>query len=90
MMKRIREASPRFKARIAGVLFLLVILTAAFTEFFVRDTLSFAADLAVGVIEVSGAPMAFAGLCWLTFLYLRSQTICPPTIWPPASSWKDF
>jgi hypothetical protein len=27
MMKRIREASPRFKARITGVLFLLVILT---------------------------------------------------------------
>jgi len=45
MLKRIREASPRFKARIAGVLFLLVILTAAFTEFFVRGRLGFAADL---------------------------------------------
>ena len=33
---------------------MLVILTAAFTEFFVRDRLSFAADLAAGVIEVSG------------------------------------
>jgi hypothetical protein len=54
MLKRIREASPRFKARIAGVLFLLVILTAAFTEFVVRGRLGFAADLVVGVIEVSG------------------------------------
>jgi Domain of unknown function (DUF4386) len=54
MLKRIREASPSFKARIAGVLFLLVILTAAFTEFFVRGRLGFAADLVVGVIEISG------------------------------------
>jgi hypothetical protein len=54
MMKRIREASPRFKARIAGVLYLLVILTAAFTEFFVRGRLGFAADLVAGLIEVSG------------------------------------
>jgi len=52
-MKRIREVSPRLKARIAGVLFLLLLLTAAFTEFFVRGKLSFAADLAVGIIEVS-------------------------------------
>jgi hypothetical protein len=52
-MKRIREVSPRFKARIAGVLFLILLLTAAFTEFFVRGRLSFAADLAAGIIEVS-------------------------------------
>jgi hypothetical protein len=54
MLRRIREASPCFKARVAGGLFLLVILTAAFTQFFVRGRLGFAADLAVGVIEVSG------------------------------------
>jgi Domain of unknown function (DUF4386) len=53
MMRRIAEASPRFKARMAGVLFLLLLLMAAFTEFFVRGRLSFAADLAAGVIEVS-------------------------------------
>lgn len=51
--KRIAEASPRFKARMAGVLFLLLVLTAAFTEFFARGRLSFAADLAAGIIEVS-------------------------------------
>ena len=54
MLKRIREALPRFKARIAGVLFLLVILTAAFTEFLVRGRLGFAADVIVGLVEVSG------------------------------------
>jgi Domain of unknown function (DUF4386) len=54
MPKRIRVASPSFKARIAGALFLLVILTAAFTEFFVRSRLGLAADLVVGVIEISG------------------------------------
>jgi len=53
MMKRIRDASPGFKARIAGGLFLLLLLTAAFTEFFVRGKLSFASDLAAGFIDVS-------------------------------------
>lgn len=53
MMKRMAEVSPCFKARIAGALFLLLVLTAAFTEFFARGRLSFAADLAAGLIEVS-------------------------------------
>jgi hypothetical protein len=53
MMKRIAEASPRLEGRIAGVLSLLLLLTAAFTEFFVCGRLSFAADLAAGFIEVS-------------------------------------
>jgi hypothetical protein len=53
IMKRIAEVSPRFKARMAGVLFLLLVLTAGFTEFFARGRLSLAADLAAGLIEVS-------------------------------------
>jgi hypothetical protein len=32
MMKRFAETSPRFKARMAGVFFLLTMLTAAFTS----------------------------------------------------------
>ncbi len=52
-MKRIAEASPCLKARIAGALFLLLLLTAACTEFFFHGRLSFAADLAAGIIEVS-------------------------------------
>ena len=53
-MKRIREVSPSLKARIAGVVFSLAMLTAAFTQFFVHRRLSFAADLVTGIIEVSG------------------------------------
>jgi hypothetical protein len=53
MLERIREVSPGFKARMAGGLVLLGILTAAFTQFFVHSRLGFAADLVVGVIEVS-------------------------------------
>jgi hypothetical protein len=53
IMKRIAEASPCLKARIAGALFLLLLLTAACTEFFFHGRLSFAADLAAGIIEVS-------------------------------------
>lgn len=36
MMKRIAQASPRFKARIAGVLSLLSLLAAVFGEFIAR------------------------------------------------------
>lgn len=43
-MKRIAEASPRFKARIAGALFLFGLLSAVFGEFFVRR-LEIVADL---------------------------------------------
>jgi hypothetical protein len=53
MMKRFADVPPRFKARMAGVLFLLLVLTAAFTEFFARGGLSFAVTLAAGLIEVS-------------------------------------
>jgi len=53
MTKRIAQASPHFKARMAGVLFLLLVLTAASTEFFFRGRLSFAIDLAAAIIEVS-------------------------------------
>ena len=53
LMEWFREASPRLKARIAGVLFLLLVLTAALTEFFAHGRLSSAADLAAGIIEVS-------------------------------------
>ncbi len=44
LMERIAKASPRFKARIAGALFLFGLLSAVFGEFFVRR-LEIAADL---------------------------------------------
>ena len=53
MMKRIAEVSARFKTRMAGALFLLLVLTAGITEFFARGKLSLAANLAAGLVEVS-------------------------------------
>jgi hypothetical protein len=44
MTDRVAKTSPRFKARIAGVLYLLGLLTAVFSEFFVRR-FEFAGDL---------------------------------------------
>jgi len=41
MMKRIAEASPRFKARLAGALNFFSLLTAGLTELLVRGTLNF-------------------------------------------------
>jgi hypothetical protein len=42
MMKRFAEASPRFKARLAGALNLLSLVTAALTELYVRGWLNYA------------------------------------------------
>jgi hypothetical protein len=50
MMEQIAETSPRLKARIAGVVYLFSVLTAAFTELFVRGKL----NLAGGLIAISG------------------------------------
>jgi hypothetical protein len=54
-MKQIAETSPRLKARMAGVFYLLTMLTAAFTELFVRISgrLNSVADIAAGVVEIS-------------------------------------
>ena len=53
MTDPIAEASPRFRARMAGVFFSLTMLTAAVTHV-ARGRLNFAADLAAGIVEVSG------------------------------------
>jgi hypothetical protein len=45
MMRRIAEASPRLKARVAGVFYLLAVLTAAFAEGFVSGGLLYVAGL---------------------------------------------
>jgi len=57
MMKRIAEASPRFKARMAGALNLFSLLTAAFTELFVRGRLNYV-----------GGYIAIAGMVGMTLL----------------------
>jgi len=50
VMQRTTEASPRSKARIAGAIYVLSVLTAAFTEMFGRGGL----NVAGGLIAVSG------------------------------------
>src|SRR5258708_6821708 len=50
MMEWIAEASPRFKARMAGGLSLFSLLTAGFTEIFVRGRLNYAG----GYIAICG------------------------------------
>jgi hypothetical protein len=57
MMERIAEVSPRFKARMAGVLSLLSLLTAAFTELYVR-----------GRLNIAGGLIAIAGMVAVTLL----------------------
>jgi hypothetical protein len=60
MMERIAEVSPRFKARMAGVLSLLSLLTAAFTELYVR-----------GRLNIAGGLIAIAGMVAVTLLVYR-------------------
>ncbi|MGA8689883.1 MAG: DUF4386 domain-containing protein [Methyloceanibacter sp.] len=53
MMERIAEVSPRFKARRAGLLYLLSVSTATFTELFARGRLNIAGGLiAISVMVV--------------------------------------
>jgi hypothetical protein len=57
-MERVAEASPRFKARIAGVLSLLSLMAAVFGEFIVRR-LEFAGDLVAVSCMVSVALLLY-------------------------------
>jgi Domain of unknown function (DUF4386) len=57
MMGRIAEASPRFKARTAGVLYFFSLLTAGFTETFVHGRLNYA-----------GGYMAILGMAAMTLI----------------------
>ena len=88
-MVRIADVSPRLRARIAGALYLLSFLTAAFAELFARGTLNYVGGLAavLGMVVVTlllyaifkpvnrwlSLLAAFFGLAGLTFEALRSQ-----------------
>ena len=52
MTQRIAEASPRFKARIAGVFYLLTTLTRMFVEIFVRNRLVVSDDAAATATNI--------------------------------------
>jgi hypothetical protein len=51
-MEQMREASPRLKARIAGALYLIVIVTAGFAEIFVRGRLLARGDAAATAANI--------------------------------------
>ena len=63
MMERIAEASPRFKARMAGLFQLLEGLTAAFGQVIVRDRLVVAGNAAATAANILGHERLF----WLGF-----------------------
>src|ERR1700687_439971 len=63
MMERIAEASPRFKARMAGVCQLLEAVTAAFGQVIVRDRLVVAGNAAATAANMLGHERLF----WLGF-----------------------
>jgi len=57
MMQRIAKVSPRFRARMAGALYLLSVVTAACTELFLR-----------GRVNVAGGLVANAGMAAVTLI----------------------
>ena len=63
MMERIAEASPRFKARIAGVFYLLTTLTRMFVEIFVRNRLVVSNDAVATATNI----LAHESLWWWGF-----------------------
>ncbi len=63
MMERIAEASPRFKARIAGFFYLVTILTRMFVEIFVRNRLVVSDDAAATATNI----LAHEPLWWWGF-----------------------
>jgi len=63
IMKRMAEASPRFKARMAGALNLFSLLTAAFTELFVRGSLNIAGGIASSTVADANSKMR-PGITW--------------------------
>jgi len=52
MIEGIAEASPHLKARIAGGLYLLIIVAASFAEFFVRGRLVVRGDAGATAINI--------------------------------------
>src|ERR1700733_13982084 len=59
MMKRLGEASPRFKARIAGVFYLLAILIGVFGVYIVGGRLGFVAELVAGLFYIAATLLLY-------------------------------
>ena len=58
MMERIADVSPRFKARMAGILYFFSLLTAGFTETFVRGRLNYAGGY-IAILGMTAVTLIF-------------------------------
>lgn len=74
MMERIAEASPRFKARIAGVLYLIAIMAASFAEFFVRGRLIVGGDAAATATNILAHEALYRLGAAAVLIYLACDT----------------
>jgi integrase len=85
MMRRIAEASPRLEARVAGVFYLLAVLTAAFAEGFVRGRLLYAAGLIpVAIVRVTHKP----DRGWTPKTYKEREIPVPAKLLKALKAWK--
>ena len=72
--ERIAEASPRFKARIAGVLYLIIIIAASFAEFFVRGRLVVGGDPAATATNILAHEPSYRLGASAVLIYLSCDT----------------
>jgi hypothetical protein len=75
-MERIREASPRLKARIAGVLYLIIIVAASFAELFVRGRLVVGGDAGATATNILAHEPLYLGLVTVGVTERKSVLLC--------------
>jgi hypothetical protein len=74
MTEGIREASPRLKARIAGVLYLIIIVAAGFAELFVRGRLIVSGDAAATAANILAHEALYRSGAAAVLIYLPCDT----------------